>query len=415
MRSSARSPALGLTGPSGLGLQCRAQSAMGSKANEEIKKALDNNDLGLAASIAKKHLKDINNIQLNIAVTGETGCGKSTFVNAFRGIDDEDERAAPTGNVETTVKPESFPHPRHPNVIIWDLPGVGTTKFPADQYLKHVGFEKFDFFIIVSADRFKENDVMLAQEIKKMGKKFYYIRSKIDNNLRAAKRKTKYNKGETLQKIRENCIQGLEDEGVTSPQVFLVSLFDLHKYDFPTLQETIERDMPSLKRDVLILALPNVCRGNIHKKKEVFSSRIEYYAVLSGGAAAVPLLGFSFVVDALMLVYVVTTYVYGFGLDEKSLEKLSSDTKTPLPDLMKVMKCPLSGKDVTKALVDPMLSSCSAQFSLSTAETVFSWIPFFGAAVNVPHSYSITYKFLSDTLDSLSVDAENVLKAAVGI
>ena len=182
---------------------------MGSKADEEIKKALDNKDPGLAASITKKYLEDINNIPLNIAVTGESGSGKSTFVNAFRGIDNRDETAAPTGVVETTMEPESYPHPRYPNVILWDLPGVGTTRFPADQYLKHVGFEKYDFFIIISADRFTENDAKLAQEIKKMGKKFYFIRSKIDNNLRDAERsQRKYDEGETLQKIRENCIQG---------------------------------------------------------------------------------------------------------------------------------------------------------------------------------------------------------------
>ncbi|KAK0131912.1 Interferon-inducible GTPase 5 [Merluccius polli] len=388
---------------------------MESKANEEIQKALDNNDHGLAASITKKYLEDINNIPLNIAVTGESGSGKSTFVNAFRGIDDEDERAAPTGVVETTMEPESYPHPRYPNVILWDLPGIGTTKFPADQYLKRFGFEKFDFFIIVSADRFRENDVMLAEEIKKMGKKFYFIRSKIDNNLRAAERKRTYDEGETLQEIRENCIQGLEDQGVTSPQVFLVSHFDLHKYDFPTLQETIEREMPSLKRDVLILALPDVCRSVIHKKKEVFSSRIMYYALLSGGIAALPVPGLSIAVDALILVSALTTYVEGFGLDKTSLEKLSSDTKTPLPDLMKVMKCDISGKVVTKPLVVPMLSSFSAGVALSAAETFLSLIPFFGAIVKAPLSYRIINGFLSDTLDKLFVDAENVLKAAVGI
>ena len=112
----------------------------------EIKKALANNDTSLAVSIINEHLGDINNIPLNIAVTGESGAGKSTFVNAFRGIDNTDENAAPTDVVETTMKPDPYPHPIYPNVTIWDLPGIGTTKFPADQYLKHVVFEKFDFF-----------------------------------------------------------------------------------------------------------------------------------------------------------------------------------------------------------------------------------------------------------------------------
>ena len=70
------------------------------------------------------HKRDVlicNDLPLHIAVTGSSGTGKSTFVNAFRGIDNKDERAAPTGVVETTMKPEPYPHPRHPNVTLWDL------------------------------------------------------------------------------------------------------------------------------------------------------------------------------------------------------------------------------------------------------------------------------------------------------
>ncbi|KAJ3595371.1 hypothetical protein NHX12_004675, partial [Muraenolepis orangiensis] len=278
---------------------------MESECIEDITRALENNDTQLAASITQKYLEDLNSIPLNIAVTGESGSGKSSFVNAFRGIDQEDERAAPTGVVETTMKPEPYPHPQYPNVTLWDLPGIGTPNFTAHQYLKHVEFEKFDFFIIISAGRFRENDAKLAQEIKKMGKSFYFVHAKIDNDLRAAEQSQReYNQENTLQKIRENCIQGLEKQGVTSPQVFLVSNFDLHLYDFPTLQETMERDLPSHKRDVLILAIPNICKSNIQKKKEVFRSQIKFYALTSAAIAAVPLPGLSIAADLGILVSV---------------------------------------------------------------------------------------------------------------
>ncbi|KAJ3595779.1 hypothetical protein NHX12_005082 [Muraenolepis orangiensis] len=180
-----------------------------TKVTEDIQTALKNNGTHAAALITQKYLKYLDSIPLNIAVTGESGSGKSTFVNAFRGIDNRDDRAAPTGVVETTMKSEAYPHPTYPNVTVWDLPGIGTTKFPADQYLKHVGFEKFDFFIIVSSDRFRENDVTLAQEIMKMGKTFYFVRAKIDSNLDSAKKSQKnHDEEKTLQKIKENCIQG---------------------------------------------------------------------------------------------------------------------------------------------------------------------------------------------------------------
>uniref|UniRef100_A0A3Q2WHP2 Interferon-inducible GTPase 5-like n=1 Tax=Haplochromis burtoni TaxID=8153 RepID=A0A3Q2WHP2_HAPBU len=218
---------------------------------EKKEKRKQNNDTAAAAAKIQENLKQQNNIPLNIAITGESGSGKSTFVNAFRELCDDEEGAAPTGVTETTSEVTPYPHPNYPNVTFWDLPGIGTTNFPAKKYLKLVGFQKFDFFIIISDTRFRENDVKLAKEIQKMKKKFYFVRTKIDNNIRDEKRKKDFNEEETLTKIREDCVQGLSGLGIKSPQVFLVSTFELHLYDFPLLQQTLERDLPSNKRDTL--------------------------------------------------------------------------------------------------------------------------------------------------------------------
>lgn len=178
---------------------------------EEIKDALKQNNTEAAEAKIREYLKKQQEIKLNIGITGQSGSGKSTFINSFREIDDDDdENAAKTGCVETTSVVKPYPHPKYPNVVLWDLPGAGTPKFPVDKYLDDVGFEKFDFFIIISDTRFRENDVKLAQEIKKMGKKFYFIRSKIDNDMRAEERrqKKKFDSEKTLTLIRNNCIDG---------------------------------------------------------------------------------------------------------------------------------------------------------------------------------------------------------------
>uniref|UniRef100_A0A3Q3CJD3 IRG-type G domain-containing protein n=1 Tax=Haplochromis burtoni TaxID=8153 RepID=A0A3Q3CJD3_HAPBU len=153
-------------------------------------KALQLHDKPSAGRMVKEPL-GMNGITLNIAITGETGSGKSTFVNAFRGLSDDEEGAAPTGVTECTMEVKEYFHPNYPNVKFWDLPGVGTPNFPSDTYLESVGFEKFDFFIIIAAARFKENDVKLAQEIQRMKKKFYFVRSKIDDDINAERKKEK--------------------------------------------------------------------------------------------------------------------------------------------------------------------------------------------------------------------------------
>uniref|UniRef100_A0AAY4D220 IRG-type G domain-containing protein n=1 Tax=Denticeps clupeoides TaxID=299321 RepID=A0AAY4D220_9TELE len=121
-------------------------------------------------------------------VTGETGSGKSTFINAIRGLREDDEGAAPT---ETTMKPEMYQHPRLPNVQICDLQGIEGT-FEAKSCLKKVHFHNYDFFIIITASRFKENDLML-----------------IDMDILSEMRKGRTEE-EVLRKIKKDCLHNLK-------------------------------------------------------------------------------------------------------------------------------------------------------------------------------------------------------------
>ncbi|XP_059209114.1 interferon-inducible GTPase 5-like isoform X2 [Centropristis striata] len=396
------------------------EDPLDNKAAEDIKEALENNNQALAVAKIQEYLEKKKNTPLNIAVTGEAGSGKSSFVNAFRGLDDGDDGAAPTGCVETTMEVTAYPHPNFPNVTLWDLPGIGTTKFPADKYLKHVGFERFDFFIIVSSNRFRENDVKLALEIHKMKKKFYFVRSKIDNDLRdeerrMKKKKSQFNAEKTLKEIRENCTQGLQQQHVESPQVFLVSSFDLHLYDFPLLGKTLGRELPAHKSHALLLAMPTISLEVINKKKEAFQSVIEPWALLSALGAAIPVPGLSLVLDVEVLVGAVTGYVIGFGLDDPSLRSLANRSNVPLDDLMKIIVSPLAAKETTRDLVMEVILSFGSAAELTTAEVVFRWIPLIGTPVAMVSSSVFTYKILNKILDMLAEDAQRVFERALGL
>uniref|UniRef100_A0A3Q2W374 Interferon-inducible GTPase 5-like n=1 Tax=Haplochromis burtoni TaxID=8153 RepID=A0A3Q2W374_HAPBU len=349
------------------------------------------NDTAAATEKIQECLEKQEKIPLNIAITGESGAGKSTFINAFRGIDHKDERAARTGAVETTMELTKYPHPNYPNVLFWDLPGIGTTNFPADEYLKKMEFEKFDFFIIISDTRFRENDVKLALEIQKMEKKFYFVRSKIDNDVRAEERTQKdFSLEKSLKGIKRNC---LEKGGMTSLKVFLVSSFELHLYDFPLLQNTLEKELPAHKRDVLLFAMPNINMEIINKKKEAFQAKIKYHAAGSAMAAGVPIPFLSVSVDQTIMVKAIEDYLTVFGLDEPSLERLSSTSGVSLDELLAVLKSPLAAKTITNDLVLKALSHLTAM-SLS---------------------FVTTYRALSFFLNMLADDAQSVFKKALGL
>ncbi|XP_047466202.1 interferon-inducible GTPase 5-like [Mugil cephalus] len=380
----------------------------------EIKEALQNNNQSLAATKIQELLDKEKNTRLDIAITGESGSGKSTFVNAFRGIDNKDEGAAPTGCVETTTEVTPYPHPNYPNVTFWDLPGIGTTRFPADKYLKHVGFERFDFFIIISDTRFRENDVKLAQEIQRMGKRFYFVRSKIDNDLRAEERSQRdFSEERTLIKIRENCVQGLTQQGIVAPQVFLVSSFELGRHDFSVLHETLERELPEHKRNALLMAMPNINLEIINKKKKGFKAKIKYFALLSAVVASAPVPGLSIACDVALLVGVVTKYVIGFGLDIPSLQRLAKSTGVPFKDLMAVIISPVATTKVTSDLILKVITSFSTTAVLMAAEEVSRFIPIFGIPASVALSFITTKIILNNILSMLAEDAENVFKRAL--
>lgn len=122
--------------------------------------------------LISEDLKDWQLIELHTAVTGNSGSGKSSFINSLRGLKAWEDGAAKVGVNETTIECMKYEHPANKSFAVWDLPGVGTPEFQKDSYLAKVGYEKYDFFIIISRGRFTENDMWLANEVQKRKKGF---------------------------------------------------------------------------------------------------------------------------------------------------------------------------------------------------------------------------------------------------
>ncbi|XP_067401792.1 interferon-gamma-inducible GTPase 10-like [Emydura macquarii macquarii] len=199
-----------------------------------------------AASEVQK-LTNLSDIEFSIAIAGESGSGKSSFINAIRGLGDEDKDAAETGVMEVTKEPVQYWHPVYPMVLFSDLPGIDTPDFQPNAYLKEVNFRHYDVFIIIASERFRANHIKVAQEIQRMGKKFYFVRSKVDLDLYNKKHKKSFKEERILEKIRNKCVSNLSGEGMSSPQVFLVSSREFKKYDSPKLQITLLKELYSHK------------------------------------------------------------------------------------------------------------------------------------------------------------------------
>lgn len=189
----------------------------------------------------------LDNTVLNIGVTGESGAGKSSLVNAIRGLQDGDEGAAPTGIVESSIlKPMKYPHPTMRNVVLWDLPGVEGTEANLKTYMKDSTLQNCDLFIIVCMSKFKENYRRLAKELEKRGKKMYFVRTAVDQDVRAAERRGQTEE-QTLRQIQREYEDNLKDLG--PPPLFLISSHHPEQFGFQDLLNTLERDLPHHRRD----------------------------------------------------------------------------------------------------------------------------------------------------------------------
>ncbi|XP_066575408.1 interferon-inducible GTPase 5-like [Amia ocellicauda] len=374
-----------------------------------ILKHFKNLGLHSVASKLQSHFKTVQEAELNIAITGESGSGKSTFINTIRGLKQNDKGAAKAGVFDSTQVPTAYPYPKHPNVKLWDLPGIGTKNYEAQEYLTRLDFKTYDFFIIITSLRFTTNHTMLAQEIHKMGRKFYFVRSKIDQDIRNEredKEPSNFNEIEFLKRMRIDCDTHLKDV-MKSCRVFLIMGKDMSLYDFPKLLDTFRDDLPKHKKHIFMTALPNISFQMCKKKQKELRKRMWKVALLSAAVSAVPIPGLTVVCNTASLVSELETYYTTFDLDDESLQRMTDEVGKSVEDLKAVIKSPLKDGINFDAVME-LMKKASGKRSINTA-IALSVFPIVGSVPAGVISYRAAYCMLMSSLKQLAIDAHNVL------
>ena len=274
--------------------------------------------------------------------------------------------------------------------------------------------DKYHTFLFFASNRFTENDIKLAQEIKEKKKSFFFILTKIDQTVQSEKRRKRFFSGEAemLQKIRLHYLENLVDKDgkplSNEEDVFLISNHHPTKWDFGRLTQAILDVLPRYQRESLTLSLAiltSLSKDVLQRKVEILKGRMWIVAAASTAVATAPVPGLSFAVDIALVLNEVKEYIVQLGIPKKGSGKFS------------VLSVATQG-DVTRIYVNfATISGITKMFEQEAATEnvaveLARFIPIVGSAIAGGLSFVCTNFILRHSLKKIEEVALAVLEEA---
>ena len=368
------------------------------------------------SSETKHKLDNWENEQVNVAVIGRSGVGKSTFINAIRGNVPPDSAVyAPVGHKETTEKAAPYPHPDNKNLVFWDLPGAGTKLFPRKKYLsdKRVNFRSYDIYIILSSERFTEDDTWLAEEIHKLHKTFLFVRTKVDSEIFNDELRLKENANpqKVVGIIRDDCEENLKTfRGFDKTRdLYLIgSLQPTHPLlDFDKLCRRLVDGLPELKGDALLFSLNIMAPAILELKIKSLKRRIWGMGILSAATGAVPVPGVGMAADTALLLAESQFYRKQLGITTTDLKEVAKIVGLPVDEFAAKYNI----KSFTQILSSKAVLALTGLLASEFVESAVGLtVPVIGSIVGGVISFGTTVRILRGMLKMMEADAYQVLK-----
>ena len=241
-------------------------------------------------------------------------------------------------------------------------------------------------FLIFTVNRFTENDLRLARKITSIGKSFFFVRTKIDVDVQAERRKRSFNEETLLQQIRADCSNNLGDLLSNQQDIFLISNHFPDKWDFSRLTSA--------------LTLTRLLTNIVKQKVDILKGRTWMVATASAAAAVVPFPGFSIAVDFELILHEVNLYRSQLclpSLGTSDFFKLSVATQGRIREVSIQSTVQLSA----------FLAPYAAE---STIEEYVRYVPYVGLAIAGGLSFAATFSALRGCLQKVEEASLAVIK-----
>jgi GTP-binding protein EngB required for normal cell division/uncharacterized protein (DUF697 family) len=334
----------------------------------------------------RSELERLDSVRVRVALFGQPGAGKSSLINALIG-----REVAVTGErTDTTVEARSY---HHDGVEYTDLPGFGTTRFPADTYWERFKLDEQDLLLCVKDSKFSDaDDKMFFEELWNRGKVCLFVHNKAD---------TLWSPTRSDEEIREELRQDLAQR-LAPRTARLVFTSCRTKEGLDELERAIAEYLPEAKRERWERAAAAYSEEWLLRKRKIIEREVYIGAALSAINGFNPIPGADLAIDLSALAALLMRIRSHYGLSDARLERY------------------LQYAPAIKALADKVLRYATREglmrllkrFATRQVEKqVTKYIPMIGQAVAASVGFGITLQVGLEFLDACHELALTVMRA----
>lgn len=251
----------------------------------------------------RKQLEDEQNNPVKIALFGQPGAGKSSLINSLIG-----EKKAEVGQrTDVTIEAQII---KWNDLVLVDLPGYGTSKFPEDSYIKKFNLDDYDLFLCVFSGKFHDADSNFFKEIRENGKTALLVRNKCDDI---------WEEGKTLDELKNDITEDAQKHVNSKEMVYFTSC-GRQKIGLDELQKAIYENLDAAKKERWARTSKAYSKEMLEKKREACGKMISKKALMSALNALNPIPGVDIAVNVGIILSLFKEIREDYGLTDEILK-----------------------------------------------------------------------------------------------
>ncbi|BBH22275.1 hypothetical protein Back11_36200 [Paenibacillus baekrokdamisoli] len=333
----------------------------------------------------RQDIEDEQNLKLKIALFGQPGAGKSSLINLIVG-----QPVTQTGaTTDMTTEAKVI---EHEELLLVDLPGYGTSKFPPNKWMEQFQPEELDLFLCVFASKFHEADTTFFKQLKEKGRVCIFVRNKQDDL---------WEEGKTTEQLEAEIIADVHKHVGSAENVHFVSCRT--KAGLTELVDAIYAALDPAKREKYARSAKAYSKEHLEAKKAACEKSVYKYAGLAAANGLNPVPGVNIGVDISIMLKQFNDIRKSYGLSDEKVNKL-------IPSLLPIGKRVLEYS--TKEGIMILLKRYAGR---EASIQIGRYVPFVGQAIAAAAGFGMTLAAGKSYLNDCHQLAEQILEEELGI